>query len=540
MKLLTASQMRSLEQGTFNDLGLPSHSIMENAGRVAALFLLEYFSEQLKKGVVVVAGGGNNGGDGFVVARTLHNLGFSTSVISLNDTQSLTPDSMINAKAYEKSGGQIVVIKESDFSFVDSMIADEGVVVDAIFGTGFKGSARGLAKEIISKLNELSEVKRNSVLAIDISSGVESDTGKISGEAIKADATIAFQYPKIGNVIFPGANYSGDLFVADVGIFDVNQELDETIPSLLTPSFVTSLLRENIRGEQDSHKGKKGHLLVVGGSVGHYGAPKMSGQAGLTAGAGLVTLALPKNVCEEVSVGLFEIMATPLLDDGSGNFGSAIANRDVEEILENKQGVVVGPGMGLAEGSVELLQKILEIAVRHKTPLVLDADALTIIANKEFPTELFTNKMIMTPHPGEMARLAGCSNDEVQSNRLGMAKKIANKYDCWVVLKGARTVIAGPTKEIYVNPAATDILATAGSGDVLSGIIGGLLARGALTRDAAIAGTFIHGSIGESLGHELRGGVGVTATDLIPLIPQVCSSLLASSEPPITIINKIL
>lgn len=519
IKLLTAEQMRQFDEATFHQLGVPSRAVMESAGRAVADWLCRHFPDELARGVAIVTGPGNNGGDGFVAARALGCLGYSPVVCALKGPQELTGDARSCAEAWSNSGGAI--IDATDENLLTGSLRGAGLIIDAIFGTGFSGEPRVPASRAIELINSLSQELALPIVAIDIPSGVDASTGQAASSSINAAYTLAIQYPKIGHATFPGAHFCGEVWLLDVGISA--GEADAVTTELILREDVAKILLQQYRREADIHKGRRGHVLVVGGGAGHVGAVRLSAEASLRTGAGLATVALPGETAVRFSAEARELMVASISGTGTGDFGLSAAD-EILSAARGKQAVVVGPGLGTGEGSSRLLATLIS---KSELPCVIDADALNLLAAAPELFSLLHAGFILTPHPGEAARLLRRPTAEIQNNRLAAAKELSSLSKCWVILKGARTVITGPNGTAFINPTAVPALATAGSGDVLSGILGALLARGLDLQSTSIVGVFIHGVAGEQLEQQSGGPAGALASDIYGAVPLVINRLLA-------------
>ncbi len=499
-------------------------------------FILKTYAEVLHEGVLVLCGGGNNGGDGYVVARALQLLGVPVRVLSVKPLADLRGDCKANLESFGCCGGVVEELQESQWQEQIAYLSNCGLLVDAVYGTGLSGATKGFVADMFAFLNSEREHRYLPIVAIDVPSGVEASTGKVHGQALQASATICLQALKIGNVVFPGSSFCGETFCVDIGV-----SID-SIPVnrfLLNEAYVALVLREFLPTEAEVHKGVRGHLAVLGGSSGRYGAPKLSGEAALRCGAGLVSMFLPASAAAIVSPQCRELMCTALPDESDGHFASESADA-VEEELQNKQAMAIGPGLGTTQGAKQLLQRVLEVAAKRKLPLVIDADGLNLLAEHKELQELLGAHVVLTPHPGEMARLVGSSSAEIQQDRLAIAEKYAAKWGCWLVLKGARTIIAGPDGQVSINPAATPVLATAGSGDVLTGVIGAFAASGIPIQLASQCAVFLHGAAGELAQEDATGVFGTTAGDLIRYIPTLMNVLPKLASPPVSEMVQVL
>jgi NAD(P)H-hydrate epimerase len=533
VKILNAEEMRSADAATFSTFGIPSRAVMESAGREVAAFLLERYAERLSDGVVIITGSGNNGGDGYVAGRALTNIGLRVKIAALKPPAQLSGDAADAAQAYIRSGGDVVEISSAEQ--LSALFENDraAVVVDAIFGTGIRGALSGLPAAVVSTVNERAEKGRFSVVSVDLPSGLSSDSGEVAGAMIRASETLALQCLKVGHVIFPAAEYCGEVFVADIGIGAQLPQIRDIRRELLTESRIQQILRTLPSLQSSAHKGSRGHVLVIGGSRGKLGAPKLSGQAALHAGAGLATLLVPSQTVETLSTQLLELMCESLPEHDSPQQAQPqqSSGGQLTRLLAGKDAVVIGPGLGQQPETVTFLRTVLAEVRQRQLPCVLDADGLNIVAAHPELQSLLSEQVILTPHPGEMARLAGMETAAVQRDRLGCALQMSKRLNCLLVLKGARTVIVAPDGSLWVNPAATSVLATGGSGDALSGILGALLAQGCSARDAACCGVFLHGAAGELLEQTRQGVFGVLAGDILTTVPQVMNTLLAARLP---------
>ncbi len=508
MKLVTSEVMKKLDRITIEEYKIPGLTLMERAGRGAFLLMKKYFPDELKNGVVVVAGGGNNGGDGFVVARYAWEEGLKTEVVLLVEPDSLKGDALEN---YKRIKDRIKIEKPQEGALTPSYLRDKfkesGCIVDAIFGTGFRGSVEGFYRTVISAINE----SKRRVIAIDIPSGLNPDTGEVMGIAVKADLTATFGLPKMGQFLRNAREYTGVVEVVDIGIPQELIDKQEAEGELFTLSDARKILKPR---PWNSHKGDFGHLLIVAGSPGKTGAAVLASEGALRAGAGLVTLAVPESLNIIFETKTTEAMTIPVQDRGRGVFIPA-SLKDIEKALEGKDAVALGPGIGTHKNTITFVKEVLEII---SVPLVIDADGLNCIAN--FPERLKKLKIpvVLTPHPGEMARLSGKRVDEIQKDRIKTAIDFAKEYGCVVLLKGALSVIADRSGLWTINQTGNPGMATGGMGDVLTGIIGSLLAQGIEPYDSARLGAFVHGLAGDEVAGEC-GSFGYKAGEVAERIP---------------------
>lgn len=519
--LLTADEMRLLDARTISGIGLPGAVLMETAGRGVFRWLQECYGDRLGMGpTAVVCGKGNNGGDGFVVARSLQNLGLPVTAFLLDRRDAVQGDAAIHLKAYLASGGTLVEVDEAAKDAPPHALRSAPVIVDAVLGTGLSDEVRGLPARAIAWIGSCDAP----VVSVDLPSGVSSDTGKICGIAVRADLTVTFAYPKRGHYLFPGGALTGRLEVVEIGI--PPSLLDSVSPGLLLVERgdCEGLLERPL----DSHKGIYGHVVAFGGSPGKEGAPGLAAAAALRAGAGLSTVAAPAGVCRYAASRYpLEVMTVPLPEPSSEEtewreelWFAATEARELADAL------VLGPGMGTGDGAAGFLRRALAEA---KTPLVLDADALNLLSADPSTWRSPSAGAVLTPHPGEAARLLGATTAAVQEDRVGAARTLADRFGSTVVLKGAHTLVAAPDAPVSLIREGNPGMATAGSGDVLSGVIGAFLARGLDSLDAARLGVYVHGMAGDLAGREL-GWEGMTAGDVLASLPKALCTIGARTR----------
>ncbi len=514
MKLVTREEMRELDRRTIEEIGILGLVLMENAGRGTAQIIKKRFGPEKKK-VAIFCGRGNNGGDGLVVARYLKNWGWSVKVYLLSEKEKITGDAKVNLEVWLKMGGELKeILNEEELHLIKEEIEKFDLIVDALLGTGLKDEVKGISKEAIHLINALGKP----VIAIDVPSGIDATSGKVLGVAVKATLTATFGLPKIGLLIHPGLEYTGELFVVDISIPQVLVEEMNLKHTLLDPQEVDlSPLRPR---PLDTHKTSYGHLLILAGSVGKTGAAAMAGEAALKMGTGLVTLGVPKSLNPILEVKLTEVMTYPL-SDKEGVF-SEEALKEVLEILPGKTALAIGPGIGTDRGAKKLTLELLKLS---RVPIVIDADGINCLVGELEVLKSKKAPVILTPHPGEMARLLGITSKEVQSQRIELSREFAEKYGVILVLKGSRTVIAEPGGRVFINPTGNPGMASGGTGDILTGMIGGLLAQGMNPLEAAKLGVYLHGLSGD-LAKEERGEVCLVATDLLRYLPQAIKEVL--------------
>lgn len=514
MKLLKAAQMKEIDQRASQEYMIPSIVLMENAGLRAMDTIIGILNDLTVQSIVILAGRGNNGGDGLVIARHLINAGAHVEVFLLGAAEDLSPDAAINYQILQKMNGNInPLLDTNDLDHLMMKLLTADMIIDAIYGIGFRGSLNPLESQV-AKLVNWSQAQ---VLAIDIPSGVEADSGSVHGEAIKADYTVTFAAPKLGMVMEPGRDYMGNLSVADISIPQSLLEDEKYNIQLVTESMLKHCFGPRRR---ESHKGSYGHALVMGGSPGMSGAALMASWAALRSGVGLVTAAVPQSLLSIADAAVPEIMSRGLLSTDTGAIALA-ALPVIEELLETVTVACIGPGMSRYSEGPAVVRSVLEKAA---IPLLIDADGLNalegeagILKSRHCPT-------VITPHPGEMSRLTGLSVQDIQHNRLDISRQFAAEWEVTVVLKGNQTVIASPSGQLYINPTGNPGMATAGSGDVLAGIITGLMAQGVNTDEAARVGVYVHGRAGDKAALQI-GQRALTATDIIHSLPIVLQEL---------------
>lgn len=517
MLLVTAAEMRRLDQLTIAS-GTPGKVLMERAGRGAAAALLAQVPAIRRRGrrVLVVAGKGNNGGDGFVMARLLRRRHLRAEVTLLGTVAAVGGDAAHALQAYRRARGPLVEISDRPgLETLRERIAAADVVVDAIFGTGLDKPVAGLHAAAIELIN----AGAAPVFAVDMPSGLNADTGRPMGTAVRAAATATFGFAKIGQVLEPGVQHCGVLSVIEIGLDADAIAAHPPRATLLDDCAVGRLVP--VRAG-DAHKGDCGHVLVVAGSFGKTGAAQLASRAAARAGAGLVTLVGPRSLHAVYAAGALETMTDVLPDDdGHIRFDPA----SLERLLAGKTAVVIGPGIGTHDGAVQTVTWLLANA---RVPMVVDADAITIVARTSGALRGASAHAVLTPHPGEMARLVGADSRAVQADRAGMARQFATAHGCTLVLKGARTVVADRTGFLSVNPSGNPGMASGGMGDVLSGVIGGLLAQGLAPPEAARLGVYVHGYAADRVAAD--GQVGLIASDLLPALRPALQALRATAD----------
>lgn len=514
MRLVTAREMREIDRRAMEEYAIPGVVLMENAGRSVADAVERLLGGLGGKRVVVLCGKGNNGGDGFVAARHLLQRGATPKVFLSCAPEEITGDAAVNLTIWQRLGQECFQLATSgSLQLLKIALLQADAVVDALYGTGFRGKATGQVGRAIEAVNAAGKP----VVAVDLPSGLEADTGRVNGPCIRATVTVTFGLPKIGLVLDPGVEYRGKLVVADISLPRVLT--DEAAPDryLLTSELVSSWFAPR---PATAHKGDFGHVLVVGGSRGMIGAACLTAQAALKTGAGLVTLAVPRSLQDVAAGKLTEVMTAGLPETPEGAL-SREALPVVAALLKKKAVLALGPGLGQHPETVALVQELVRAAV---CPLVVDADGLNAFAGAGgLPAERAA-PLVVTPHPGEMGRLTGKRVAEVEADRVGCAAAAAREWQAVVVLKGARTVVASPDGYLGINTTGNPGMATGGSGDVLTGVVAALIAQGLDPFRAAAAAAYLHGRAGDLAAGE-RGEMGLMAGDILRFLPVACREI---------------
>ena len=531
MKALTSAEMQEVDRQTTARFGIPGHQLMENAGKcVADVFLAQYTHRMTDPPgrIAVLCGKGNNGGDGFVVARYLKEEAEEVSVYLFGKMEELRGDAAKNCERWRQLGDVTIIQSAGDWDQAWSGVSTAEVIIDALLGTGVRGAATGLIAQAIEDVNRLS---RNAtaprpawVVAVDTPSGLPSDGEPAPGPVIKAHWTITFTASKIGQLISPDAGCCGQLVFHEIGSpAALVEEIGKGALRSATPDEFAGL--PLIRGSE-SHKGTFGHLLLLAGSVGKTGAAALAGQAALRGGAGLVTIAAPAPALPIIATVQPEFMTEPLPATREGSFSmESLRNGQFTELLKGMTVLAIGPGVGQHTETQEFLRAVVS---ETELPIILDADGLNAFAGQgNLLEKKRTRSLVVTPHPGEMARLLGSSISQVQENRVKTASDAAKKWNAVVVLKGYHSIIAGPAGQVFVNITGNPALAKGGSGDVLTGLVGSLIAQFGtedLVRVVAL-GVYLHGRAADLLS-EQSDASGTLAGEVANAIPFARRKLL--------------
>jgi NAD(P)H-hydrate epimerase len=503
MRVLNTEQMREADRRTIEDIGLPSIVLMENAGRQTVAAMEAAFDALASSRVAVLCGRGNNGGDGFVVARTLAQRGVEAVVFLFGSVGEVQGDARTNLEVLGHLGLTVIEItnaQEWELHFTE--VSECEVVVDAILGTGFRGRLTGLLETVVADVNELGVP----IVAIDLPTGLSADSAELAGEAVDATMTVTLAAPKIPLVFPPADTRAGDLVIADIGIpLPLIDELEGPYLELLTRDRMRGILPGRAA---ESHKGDFGRVLIVAGSLGKTGAAHLAALGALRSGAGLVTVATPRSCLPIVASMGAEYMTVPLEETPAGTVDFAALDRVLEITADV---IAVGPGLGQQPSTAAFVQGLLE---RAGVPLVFDADAINAFSGD--PDRLMGRDgvdLVITPHPGEMARLVGTGVDAVQRDRLARAREFAAAHRLHVVLKGHRTIIAGPDGRAFVNLTGNPGMATGGTGDLLTGMIAAWFAQLLDAEAACKLAVYLHGAAGD-LAESDEGQIALMATDL--------------------------
>ena len=511
LPVYTAAQMRRTDAAAIRGLGIPGAVLMERAGMAVAEQLLGQFCDD--HCFVILAGKGNNGGDGFVIARHLHEAGAGVSVLTVAPAGEYRGDALRNLKILGKMG--LDVGHAPGAAALRRAFETDCIIVDAIFGTGFSGEPRGVAARLIDAARKAADRYGIPIIAVDIASGIDASTGAASDSSLPADETVTFHAPKVGHFVAPGSYLTGDLILADIGIPESCAAPADHF--LIDPEVLAAILPAKMEFD---HKFSVGRVVVAGGSTGLTGAPCMAAQAALRTGAGVVTAAVPASLNSIFEEKLLEVMTLPLADDGTGHL-DATAMESLLDAADAADCIAFGPGLGRDAGSAALAVKFLAACGK---PVVLDADGIHAFAGRPGALKKRAAATVLTPHSGELASLLDVPVTEVATGRLAHAKAAARKTGAVIVLKGSVTIITDGSTTL-LNPTGNPGLATAGSGDVLTGIISSLLARGLDPIIAAGAGVFLHGLAADITAEEI-GRDNLIASDLIDCLPLAFAGLV--------------
>ncbi len=514
MKVVTAEIMRTLDRKAIEEFGIPGLVLMENAARGTVGAMFRHFPNLSGMQVGILAGRGNNGGDGFAVARYLLNRGISCHVYLLAAREELRGDAAANLEIFIRMGGTVSeILNLEEWESQKEKIATHDLLVDGILGTGLKGEVQGFFQAIIEFMNSLG----TPIVAIDIPSGLDADNGQVLGVCIRASLTVTFGLLKRGLLVLPGVQYCGKTVLVDISLPRPSVETEPLQDHLIEGSEFLPFLTPR---QPDAHKGQFGHLFILSGSPGKTGAAALVCQAALRVGTGLVTLGIPESLNPILEEKLTEAMTEPLPETKEKTLGPSAFGR-VMELCNGKTALALGPGLSTHPETVKFVQKVVQST---SLPTVIDADGLNALAGKTDGLRKSGRNLILTPHPGEMARMLGVPVKEVQQNRVHAARTFSRKHGVVLVLKGARSLVADPEGDLFINPTGNPGMASGGMGDILTGMIGGFLAQGIPSLEAAKLGVYLHGLVGDYVAH-LKGERGILALDLAEETPKVLRAL---------------
>jgi NAD(P)H-hydrate epimerase len=516
MKVVTAAEMREIDRTTIEEYGIPSFVLMERAGLAVAAKVKEVCAGRK---VLVLCGSGNNGGDGFVAARGLHNEGYRVKVVMFGKSASLSTDCKAQYLTAKKTGIPIEIRKS-----LDSVDLHGAFVIDAIFGTGL---SRPVAVDLAALFRSLnrSDVP---VLSVDMPSGISADTGEVLGAAIKADHTLTFGLPKRGHYLYPGAEYTGGLCIEDIGFPARLIRSNALRTELMGQERAMFLMPERPR---NSYKGDYGHVFVVAGSRGRTGAALMTAKACLRTGSGLLTLGVPESLLDIFQGRVTEEMTLPLPDRGNGTLDEKAIEKILGFASQYADIIAIGPGIGVSPDTERIVSRLVQTS---PVPMVIDADGLNSLKNSIKTLRNAKSPVIITPHPGEMARLLNSRTEagsrqsnirtKIEKERITAAISFSQETGVHVVLKGVPTIIAAPEGDVYINTTGNPGMATAGSGDVLTGIISSLAGQGLNPLNAATLGVYLHGRAGDEAA-KVKGEHSLIASDIIEFLPDTIRSM---------------
>ncbi|HEY5672864.1 MAG TPA: NAD(P)H-hydrate dehydratase [Malonomonas sp.] len=507
MRLISAAEMQAIDRQAIEQIGIPGVVLMENAGRAATEVFCREFSDFYPGPVLVLAGKGNNGGDGYVMARILADRGWLVQTLVLGNEEKIGGDAALMLDILRQLQLPVFFVEEARELRSRFAAAEPTLLIDALLGTGLVSAVRGLYAEAIEMLNS----DGAPVFSVDIPSGIDGSSGRICGSAVRADLTVTFDHAKIGHGSYPAAACVGQLVVVEIGIPELGRADIASDVRLVDAAEAARLLPDrSVAG----HKGSFGHLLLLAGSRGKSGAAALAGQGALRSGCGLVTAATAAAVHDILEVKLTEVMTCPLPD--TEGIINRQAQQQISELLVGRQALAFGPGLGQTE---ELAGLVAWLVAETDLPTIVDADGLNLLAGQlKLCQKRHRNPLVLTPHPRELSRLCGLSVSDIEANRYQVACDFAAEHNVILLLKGARTIIAAPDGRVRINNSGNDGLASGGSGDVLAGLIGGLLAQGLDAFDAAVLAAWLHGRAAELVAVG-QGTAGMAASDLLQQLP---------------------
>ena len=535
MKVVTAAEMRQIDQHTIQGIGIPGIVLMETAGSAIVRAIEQHYPTCKRIGIC--AGKGNNGGDGIVIARQLAHIGYDVHLFLVSPPDSFTAEAQINLQIAKNLGLRIIELilksppdkgRGSPYGLhtVDFLggLGDLGgyncdLLVDAILGTGLRGEVRHPIATIINAINNLP----TPILSVDLPSGLDADTGNPPGTCVRADRTVTIGLPKRGLLVHPGAELAGKLEVVDIGFPEQVIAAQNIKAHWTTTAQAAEWMPQR---PSASHKGTYGRVLVVAGSTGMTGAAALASEAALRVGTGLVTLAVPKQLNAILEGLLPEVMTLPLSETDTGSLAISATPTILEYAEKTKSVLAIGPGLSQNPETVTLVHQLVRENQEQGLDLrmVIDADGLNALAHDRKIISLLGRETVLTPHPGEMARLANTPIPTLETDRIRTAQNFANKHSVTLVFKGAPTVTGTPNGDVWINSTGNPGMATGGMGDLLTGIIAGLLAQGVPSERAAALGVYIHGLAGDIASKKL-GMHGLIASDVLKAVPEAIFSL---------------
>lgn len=519
MKVVTAAEMRQIDQDTIKGIGIPGIVLMETAGSAIVRAIEQHYPRCQRIGIFV--GKGNNGGDGIVIARQLVHAGRDVHLLLVSPPESFTGEAAINLQIAKNLGLQIETVLTDTTLKSDANIANCELLVDAILGTGLRGTVRSPIATVIKTINNLSIP----ILSVDLPSGLDADTGHPLGTCVQADRTITIGLPKRGLLVHPGAELAGKLEVVDIGFPEQVVDAQNIKVNWTTAQQISQWLPPR---PPASHKGTYGRVLVVAGSTGMTGAAALASEAALRVGAGLVTLATPKHLNPILEGLLPEVMTLPLPETESGSLSASATSAILEFAEKTKSVIAIGPGLSQHPDTVALVHQLVRENREQKLGrrMVVDADGLNALSQTPEIISLLDSEAVLTPHPGEMSRLTSTSVPSLEADRIRTAQQFASEHSLTLVFKGAPTVTGLPNGDVWINSTGNSGMATGGMGDVLTGIIAGLMAQGISSEKAVVLAVYIHGLAGDRVAEAL-GMHGLIASDVLKAVPEAISSLIS-------------
>ncbi len=514
MKVCRVEEMRRLDKTASKVFGIKEELLMENAGEASYFAILKEL-KKLKKRFVICCGGGNNGGDGFVVARKLFSNNADVKVFILGDPEKYSGAAKMNLDIIKKLS--IPIKKVESEKEIKHELFHADVIVDAIFGTGLSREVGGIYKQIINLINESRE-KGKQVVSLDIPSGVSGDTAQVMGTAVRADFTITFGLPKLGNILYPGYELGGRLYITHISFPPHLYEDKEILCQINDPVFIP-------KREKTGHKGSFGDVLFIAGAKSYFGAPFLSAHSFFKAGGGYSRLAAPESMVPFLASIGPEIVFVPQKETAQGSI-SLVNIQSLLQLAEKVDMLVVGPGLSLNEETQRL---VLEIVEKVDKPILIDGDGITSVSKNKDILKKRKAETVLTPHPGEMQRIIGISIAEINKNKIDVLQMACSELNSFIVLKGAHSLIGFPDKKVYINMTGNPGMATAGSGDVLTGTISAMFGIGLPIPEAVRTGVFLHGLSGD-IAAKQKGEDGITAVDISEFLPDAIKMLRESPE----------